>query len=223
VSKILIVAATSFELEGVVNYFKIKNIGESGLSNHPINSKINLSILITGIGMVNTAYYMGKHVSNEFDYLINVGVCGAINRNLQLGDVVHVVTDTISELGAEDGEDFIHYPDLNLGGTNVYKTNIDDDYKFLAHLKKTNGITVNTVHGNEVNIKKLTDRYSLAEVESMEGAAFFRGCDGIHKPCFQIRAVSNYVERRDKSNWNMSLAITQLNKVLIGFINDVSA
>ena len=221
--KILIVAATSFEIDSVLNYFNIKTDTENVLSHHQINSKINLSVLITGVGMVNTAYYMGKYVNNEFDYIINAGVCGAINRNIQLGEVLHVIDDTISELGAEDGEDFRDYPDLNLGGTHIYKTNLNNDFKHLSLLKKVNGITVNTVHGNEASIKKLTERYPLIDVESMEGAAFFRGCDGIYQPYLQLRAVSNYVEKRDKSKWNMPLAISQLNEQLIKFIYDVSA
>ena len=221
--KILIVAATRFEIDGVLDYFKIKKDEDFGLFNHPLNSKTNISFLITGVGMVNTAYYMGKYVNNEFDYVINAGVCGAINRNLQLGEVLNVITDTISELGAEDGEDFIKYSDLNLGGTHVYKANGDNSSKMFNHLKKVNGITVNTIHGSEATIKKVTHRYPEADIETMEGAAFFRACDDIYKPYFQLRAVSNYVEKRDKSKWNMPLAIAELNGQLIKFINHVSA
>ena len=47
----------------------------------------------------------------------------------------------------------------------------------------------------------------------MEGAAFFAGCKRLDN-FTQIRAVSNYVEKRDKSKWNISLAIENLNKTL---------
>lgn len=223
VPKILIVAASSFELDGILNHFNVKAKAEKNvLSSHHINSKINLSVLITGVGMVNTAYYMGKYVNNEFDYIINAGVCGAINRDLQLGEVLHVITDTISELGAEDGEEFINYPDLNLGGTHIYKTDVDDSAKLFAHLKKVNGITVNTIHGSETTIRKVTERYPEADVESMEGAAFFRGCDGIYKPYLQVRAVSNYVETRDKSKWNLPLAINNLNETIKKIMDEIN-
>jgi futalosine hydrolase len=61
--------------------------------------------------------------------------------------------------------------------------------------------------------------YSHAEIESMEGAAFLFACNQTKVSCRQIRAVSNYVEKRDRSKWNIPLAITNLNKVLIDFIN----
>ena len=51
----------------------------------------------------------------------------------------------------------------------------------------------------------------------MEGAAFFAGCNKADQ-FMQIRAVSNYVEKRDKSKWNMPLAIKNLNDYLIEFI-----
>jgi futalosine hydrolase len=39
-------------------------------------------------------------------------------------------------------------------------------------------------------------------------------------PCIQLRAVSNYVEKRNKDAWNIPLAIENLNKQLIAIIND---
>ena len=51
----------------------------------------------------------------------------------------------------------------------------------------------------------------------MEGAAFLASC-GHAKHYTQIRAISNYVEKRDKSKWNMPLAIKNLNDFLINFI-----
>jgi futalosine hydrolase len=53
-----------------------------------------------------------------------------------------------------------------------------------------------------------------ADLESMEGAAFFYAClsDGV--PFAEIRSVSNYVAERDKSHWNVPLAIQNLDKTL---------
>jgi futalosine hydrolase len=87
-------------------------------------------------------------------------------------------------------------------------------------LKSVKGITVNTVHGNEAAIEKVRQLYK-PDVESMEGAAFFAACKGTAKNYVQIRAVSNYVEKRDKSKWQMPLAIKNLNDFLIAFIQNV--
>jgi futalosine hydrolase len=45
----------------------------------------------------------------------------------------------------------------------------------------------------------------------MEGAAFFYACREAGVPCLQIRAVSNYVEKRNRDNWHIGLAIKNLN------------
>jgi len=45
----------------------------------------------------------------------------------------------------------------------------------------------------------------------MEGATVFKVCNEFAVPCIQIRAISNNVEKRSKANWNMPLAIHNLN------------
>ena len=45
----------------------------------------------------------------------------------------------------------------------------------------------------------------------MEGAACFMACEQFDIPCIQIRAISNKVEKRNTENWNLDLAISNLN------------
>jgi nucleoside phosphorylase len=56
------------------------------------------------------------------------------------------------------------------------------------------------------------------QVESMEGAAFFYACKQMDVPCIQIRVVSNYVEKRNRDNWNIGLAIKNLNTFAVEFL-----
>lgn len=217
--KFLIVAATKQEIQPLINHFKLTVSSEDGLSTN--ENETDPSILITGVGMVNTAYNMGRHSRHVFDHIINVGVCGAFYRDLKLGEVVVVIEDTISEMGAEDDNLFIKYADMNLGGTNVYKHQIRFQNPSMDLLKKVNGITVNKVHGNENSIKNVSSLFE-AHVESMEGAAFFRGCNGLSENYYQLRAVSNYVEKRDKSKWNMPLAINNLNSFVVNLITELN-
>jgi futalosine hydrolase len=72
------------------------------------------------------------------------------------------------------------------------------------------GVTVNTVHGHEPTIAALLER-GHADVESMEGAALLYACLLQGVPCAQVRAVSNYVERRNRAAWKMGEAIDALN------------
>ena len=45
----------------------------------------------------------------------------------------------------------------------------------------------------------------------MEGASVFKVCEELDVSCMQIRAISNNVEIRNKDNWDIDLAIRNLN------------
>jgi len=197
--RILIVAATLFEVES------LKSKVESQAINHELST---INFLINGAGMVATSFALGKQLAtHQYDLAINLGIAGSFDRSIALGDVVEITEDTLAELGAEDDEDFITIDKLGFGES-VFKST----YALPAHfnLKKASAITVNTVHGNEASIYKLGSRVN-AQIESMEGAAFFYACRQMGVPSLQIRAVSNYVEKRNRDAWQIGLAIKNLN------------
>lgn len=216
---ILIVAATQFEVQPLLDLLAIKYIHIGLQHSEKVFDNKQIQVLITGVGMVNTAYMMGRYSTNLYDLILNVGVGGAFVKTLEIGQLVEVTEDILSELGAEDGDNFITYDQLQLGGTHIYNTFTNDEYLKINNLKKVKGITVNTVHGNNASIEKIKKRHH-PEVESMEGAAFLASCEHA-KHYTQIRAISNYVEKRDKSKWNMPLAIKNLNDFLIDFIEKI--
>ena len=82
------------------------------------------------------------------------------------------------------------------------------------------GITINKVHGNDVSITNLLKRCN-ADVETMEGAAFYYCCLYHKINCVQIRSISNYVEKRDKTKWNIRLALQELELYVNKFLTDV--
>jgi len=215
---ILIVSATQFEVKPLLDYLHITGT-EIGIHKGSIQIQENsVTVLITGIGMVNTAYMMGKYNKSSYDLVINVGVCGSFNRNLDLGELVNITEDILSELGAENSDTFLTYDQLNLEGKHIFKNRFIAKHKLIHQLKEGKGITVNTIHGNETSILKVTELYN-PDIESMEGAAFFAACEQNITDFIQIRSVSNYVEKRDKSKWNMPLAIENLNNFLITLLN----
>ncbi len=216
--KILIVSATQFEVKPLLDFLGIA-MPTIGINNANIDFEDkDIKVLITGVGMVNTAFMMGRYINSLYDMVINVGVCGAFDKQLELGQLVRVTSDVLSEMGAEDGEEFLTYDQLNLPGEHMFSENYTISNSLIDSLKKVKGITVNTVHGNEVNIEKVYQLYH-PDIESMEGAAFFAGCERTDNDFLQIRSISNYVEKRDKSKWQMPLAIKNLNDFLINFIN----
>jgi futalosine hydrolase len=204
--RVLVVAATEFEVESL----------KSGVGSR----KSEVELLITGVGMVATAFSLGQHLATrQYDFAINLGIAGSFDRSIALGEVVEVVEDTFSELGAEDDADFLSIEKLGFG-EGVFKPSARL-YDFgLTHIQQVNAITVNTVHGNEASIRNLTDRIQ-PQLESMEGAAFFYACKQVGLPCLQIRAVSNYVEKRNRDAWQIGLAIKNLNSFAIELLSQI--
>ena len=80
----------------------------------------------------------------------------------------------------------------------------------LQDLKMVSAITVNKVLGKESSIEAAKKHFH-PDIESMEGAAVFYSCLMSHQPFAEIRAISNYVEERDKSKWDIPLAVKNLN------------
>jgi futalosine hydrolase len=207
--RILFVAATEPEICALVESQKSKVKNQ------------NISFLITGVGMVATAYALGRELAkNQYDLVINLGIAGSFDRSFALGDVVEITEDTLAELGAEDSEAFLPISQMGFGESTFKATeSLNNIYK-TANLKQATAITVNTVHGNEASIQKVQARLNV-QIESMEGAAFFYACREARVPCIQIRAVSNYVEKRNRDNWQIGLAVKNLNTFAAALIEEL--
>jgi futalosine hydrolase len=87
------------------------------------------------------------------------------------------------------------------------------DHPALDSLRKVKGITVNKVHGHTQSIGQLLEVIQ-PDIETMEGAAFLYACQSIGLKCLQLRSISNYVDSRDRTAWNIPLAIRNLNQTL---------
>ncbi|MEY3422016.1 MAG: futalosine hydrolase, partial [Bacteroidota bacterium] len=87
-------------------------------------------------------------------------------------------------------------------------------------LRSASSVTVNKVTGSQSSIQQIYEKYQ-PDLESMEGAAVFYTCNMMNTPSLQIRSVSNYIEPRNKANWNIPLAIKALNDYLIEFIQSI--
>jgi futalosine hydrolase len=174
-----------------------------------------VEVLVTGVGMVATAARTARRLAQvRCDLALNFGVCGTFDSTLRLGTVVHVTTDCLSELGAEDGDAFISMRLLGLVDDDIIENVAPPSNAALAALPTVTGITVNTVHGNERSIADIVQR-CRPQVESMEGAAFAYACAISSIPYAQVRAISNVVERRNREAWRLELAIVNLNDVAV--------
>ena len=220
--KILIVSATTFEIQPLFGLLNLNINSGNNLFSAKYN-QLNVDVLITGVGMVATTYHTTKALlKTKYDIAINAGICGSCNNNLTIGSVVNIYEDCFSELGAEDGSDFLTLQELNLPGNTIITNTHRFDNEVLEMLPKVNGITVNTAHGNEASINKVFQKFHPI-TESMEGAGFMFVCNQEKIPYVQIRAVSNMVEKRNKNNWNIPLAITNLNEKIREILSEYKA
>jgi len=207
--KTLVVAATKAEVAFFYQHF---NLPEGDF----IENR-NFDLLITGVGMVATAFSLGQHLSsNKYNLVINVGIAGCFDRNIELGSLLNVSEDIFAELGAENRDEFLTITDLGFG-ENHFKSKTK---KNIA-LPSVTGITVNCITGSEKSINNLKKRLNPT-TESMEGAAVFYACKQQNIDCLQVRSISNYVEPRNKENWKIGLAIKNLNDWMISFISEMN-
>ncbi len=224
--RILIVSATSLEIKPLLS-----ELGKGRtLQNHVTRYRykhFHVDILVTGVGMVPTAILTSIVLSRySYDAVINAGICGSFNLDIPIGQVLNINTDCLPETGAEDGEHFLSIIDLKLldqdefpffGGKLVNDSVFDSN--LVNGLLLATGVTVNTVHGNEQSISTFLSRHKV-DVESMEGAAFMYACKVLKARFIQVRSVSNYIEDRDVSKWDIPLAVHNLNRFLLDILNE---
>jgi futalosine hydrolase len=217
--RILIVAATAAEIAPLQQSL----IGSSSKGERP-----DVEIMITGVGMVAAAARTSDALARaRYDLALNLGICGSFDRALSPGTVVHVVSDAMPELGAEDGEAFLSIDELGLlrgeappfSNGRLVNAAVPAN-PVLTCLPAVHGITVNTVHGNERSIAE-TVRRLAPQIESMEGAGFMYACLIQAVSFAQVRAVSNMVERRNRSAWRIDEAIASLCRVAGDLIESV--
>lgn len=193
--KILVVAATSAEIAPLASVLAARR---------------DVDTLVTGVGMVATAARCARALAQKpYDFALDLGLCGTFDRTLPVGVVVHVVTDCLPELGAEDGEAFLPIESLNLPSDHLVRNDRPPRNAALGGLPSVSGITVNTVHGDDRSIAAIIAR-CRPQVESMEGAAFMYACQLSGVAYAQVRAVSNVVERRNRAGWKIKEAIDEL-------------
>lgn len=219
--KVLVTAATLPEIQPLLNW--LGEHAEQPQARCFTMGSLEVEVLLTGIGMTSTAYQLGKYFARSLPKVaIQAGIGGCFQRSWPIGDTVLVSREIFGDLGADDNGQFRDLFGIGLWQhdsppfTHHYLVNTLQNlpaWSILDKLKRATGITVNTVSGSAPVIERLERLYE-PDIESMEGAAFHYCCLMEHVPFLQLRTISNYVEIRDKSKWNIPLAIKNLNDTL---------
>ena len=217
--QILLVAATQAEIAPTLAF----------LEKHPKKEQVIISI--TGIGGMCTAYHLAHALHPEYskiDIAINAGIAGSYHTDWALGKVVQVISERVADLGIEEADGtFKTLEDIGLVSSNTFPYTEEILCMPAEHignfLPTAQGLSVNRVHGSAKSIAIIRQKFPQADIETMEGAAFFYAALHYaqkHKNFrfLALRAISNHVEPRDKSKWQIPLAIHNLNDILISML-----
>lgn len=213
---LLILAATRFEITPLTRWleehFEQKNEGVYARGAHSVQ------VIVTGVGCTATAFRLGHYfASARPDLALNVGIAGAFEASgIAIGEVVQVVSERFGDLGVEESDGrFTALHEMGLGDAEV----LSNPFPNLPNLPACHGLTVNKVHGSRESIQLIRTKYPEAQVETMEGAAFFYACLAAECPFFALRSISNRVEPRNRDAWDIPLAINNLNNTLIEMLD----
>ena len=217
--RILYVTATWAEA-GTLNKFREASPAPAVLENFEIRS------LVTGVGAVATAWALKEwiHINGKPDLAINAGIAGSFSKEYHIGDVVMPYSDCFADSGIEDGDEFLTLYEAGLVSKDespyrdgcLYMDEVLRD-KLKSIVKPVKAITVNTATGSESTRGKLVQKFN-PDIETMEGATFFYICSHENIPFLALRAISNKVERRNRADWNIELALNSLSEKLLNVI-----
>ena len=186
----------------------------------------DFDILITGVGVPATTYHLQKRLLQVgYDLVIQAGIAGTFNKDIELGQTVLVKQDCFGDLGIEEKENFSSLFENGFADSNEFpfengwliNTNeVLNQYSLLP----VKAVTVNKVSDSILQKQQLIKQFN-ADIESMEGAALHYVCLQENIPFIQIRSISNYVGERDKTSWKMQEAIENLHIELQNLINEL--
>lgn len=216
--KILIVAATWMEVKLLTEELSFLEEKSHYLKSYR-SAEHEIDILISGIGPVFTTFHLTNVLQGiQYDLVINAGIAGSLTQEIDIGEVVQVVSEEFADLGIEKDEDFLTLFESGFMDSNEYPFEqgvLRSSYiPGTSPLRKVRGITSGKSHGRAASITQIREKFH-AQVESMEGAAVFYVCNWYGIDCIQIRAISNFVEPRDSSRWNIPLALENLKHAIL--------
>ncbi len=142
------------------------------------------SVFVTGVGMAAVAATTIRAAKAKKPHLmILAGIAGAYDHQLNKGEVVEVTKEQIAQLPEQYRESYELEP--------------------LTRLR--------TVSSNTVN--RCGEESGSAQIEQMEGAAFFAVCEALDIEAAEIRAISNYVGE-PREEWQVEEALKNLTQIL---------
>lgn len=183
--KNLIIAATELEM---------KAIQDCDFGNSVIR-------VVTGMGSTNTAVaVLSAAAAHRIGRIVQLGVAGSYDRTLSVGRAVVVASDFQGDVGAWRAES--GFQPFTSASPTIVCSHIQPHW------------SIPSVHGMSVNCACMPGLSTIAsqrgaQIESMEGAAFFQAATALNIPFLQLRTISNYVDD-PRHEWQLEEAVAKL-------------
>jgi futalosine hydrolase len=232
---LLILSATALETSHFLNLYPSSSQRSTKTGITLLSGKLNdntYDLLITGPGVFNTSHALSAYLEHSTPSLIiQMGVAGIFEQaGLNIGDItiatqshyIHtgIGTDSIEKTPLPF--DLIKSDPLTRIGLYTFDSKeVEACYKMLVTgskettIKVSKGliITVSSITSSKAHADKLYMTYSPV-MEAMEGAAGLHVATLYKVPIVEIRSASNFAGERDKSKWELNLAIKHLGLAL---------
>jgi len=191
-------------------------------------------LAVTGIGKVNAAA-VAMALIDRFapSLIVNTGCAGAYpGSGLAVGDLALATSEVLGDEGVQTPDGWetleaIGIPSLVVDGTRYFN---EFPLSRLAasraealavsrgfHLRSGRFVTVSTCSGTAVRGAELRKRFG-GLCENMEGAAVAQVALACGVDCLEVRGISNLVEDRDLSRWDIPAAVTNAQRFILAVL-----
>ncbi|MEZ5019902.1 MAG: hypothetical protein R2756_07235 [Bacteroidales bacterium] len=184
-------------------------------------------IIVTGVGGAAMSWALQKRLNPGVIHqrlmpgsmpalVIGAGIAGSYKADLPVGTVVTTGSDCFADMGVDDNGSFKSLFHAGLSDPDIAPFT---DGRILCKgkwyelaagmLPEATGATVNMSSGSQAVIDRIREIWN-PDIETMEGAWLAYNCAMAGVPWIAVRAVSNMVEPRNLKNWDIPLALRNL-------------
>ena len=233
---VIVTAATRMELSQLIEDLRaapLSGVGHLRVHRAEVSGR-EVLLAQTGIGKVNAASAATLLLERYTpELMINTGCGGAFTGcDLAVGDLAFAQSETFADEGVQTpqgwrGLDLIGIPILKREGEAIFNTlplpatvaeaavEFAAQERFPARLGPF--LTVSSCSGTNSQAEELLRRFP-GICENMEGAAVAQVATMYGVPLLEVRGISNYVEDRDLSRWDLKRAVAEVQRFLLLYL-----
>lgn len=206
-NRILIVTAVEAEAEAV----------RRGL---PTDAPHGVTVIAGGVGSAQVAAATARALALDpgYDAVLSVGIGGAFPGKAELGGLLLARRVVAADLGADSPDGFLSVDELGFGSSTLDAGRVPGLDAVVGTI-----LTVNTATGTDERAAELTARHPQAVGEAMEGYGVAASAALFDLPFAEVRAVSNFIGKRDRDAWELGLAFAALTAAAIPIAEGLEA